>query len=277
MALTKKELTQLKDKARNIRERIVGVTKACGGTHIGGALSQTDILVAIYYKFIKVDPKKPDWAGRDRFILSKGHGGVGHAVILGDLGFFPDKDLDKFNRTGSRFGMHLDRTKVPGVDASTGSLAHGLAIGLGMALGARLANKKWHTYVVVSDGECHEGTTWEATMAAAQFKLTNFTCVLDRNGLTIAGLTEELMAIEPLKEKFESFGWRVVSIDGHDFNEICDAIEQSKKEKEKPLIIIANTVKGKGVDFMELQSKWHYGGLNDEMAKKALSSIRKMS
>jgi len=275
MAVTKQEITRLNNKARQIRKRIVEVTERCGGSHIGGAMSQTDILVALYYKYLKIDPKKPKWANRDRFILSKGHGGVGHAVILGDLGFFPDKDLDKFNKTGSPFAMHLDRMKVKGVDASTGSLAHGLAIGQGMALGARLTNKKWHTYVVMSDGEMNEGTTWEAAMSGAMFKITNLTAFVDRNMLTIDGLTEEIMGIEPFKEKWEAFGWRVVEIDGHDMKQLCDAIEKSHKEKEKPFVIIAKTVKGKGIDFMEGLPRWHYAGLDSEAAKKAMKSLDK--
>ena len=275
MAVTKQEITKLNKKAKQIRKRIIEVTERCGGAHIGGAMSQTDILVALYYKYMNIDPKKPHWPGRDRFILSKGHGGVGHAVILGDLGFFPDKDLDKFNKTGSCFAMHLDRTKVKGVDASTGSLAHGLAIAQGMAMGARLTKKKWHTYVVMSDGEMHEGTTWEAALSGAMFKLTNLTAIVDRNMLTIDGRTEDVMEIEPLKEKWEAFGWRALEIDGHDMKQLCDAVEQSHKEKEKPFVIIAKTIKGKGIDFMEDLAKWHYAGLDSEMAKKALESVEK--
>ncbi len=275
MALTKKELKTLTDKARQIREKLIHVTEVCGGAHIGGSLSQTDILVALYHKYMKIDPKKPHWPDRDRFILSKGHGGVGHAVVLGDLGFFPEKDLDKFNKTGTAFGMHLDRAKVAGVDASTGSLAHGIGIGLGMALGARMAGKKWRTYIVISDGECQEGATWEGALAGAQFKLTNCTVIVDRNRFTIDGATEDLMAIEPLDKKWEAFGWRALRIDGHDFEQICGALDASLAEKEKPCIIIADTVKGKGVDFMENQAKWHYGGLDDENAAKAMASIKK--
>ena len=272
-----KELERLYAKAQEIREKIVRVTEKCGGGHIGGSLSQTDIVVALYHKFMNIDPKKPHWEDRDRFVLSKGHGGIGHAVVLGDLGFFPEKELDKFNKTGSPFGMHLDRTKVLGVDASTGSLAHGLAIGLGMALGARLTGKKWRTYIVISDGECHEGTIWEAALAGAQFKITNATVFLDRNRLTIDGFTEEIMKLEPLAEKWKAFGWNVITVDGHDMAQICEAVDASFAEKDKPTIIIANTVKGKGVDYMENVPKWHYGGLDSDMAKKALDSIKKNS
>ncbi|MBZ0270686.1 transketolase [bacterium] len=269
------EIARLKSKARQIRERIVTVTEKSGGGHLGGSLSQTDIMVALYYKYMKVDPKNPKWEGRDRFILSKGHGGLGHGIILGDLGFFPEEELDKFGKTGSRFGMHLDRHKVPGVDASTGSLAHGFGISLGFALGARLRGFDWHTYVILSDGECQEGTIWEAAMCAAHFKITNLTAFVDRNFMSIDGPTEEIMAIEPFAKKWEAFGWRAITIDGHDFVQIFDAIETARAETEKPTVIIAETKKGAGVGWMEQIPKWHYGGLDNEMAIRAMEAIRK--
>ena len=269
------ERKRLKTKARELREKIIEVTFTCGGAHVGGAFSQHEILVALYYKALKIDPKRPAWEDRDRFILSKGHGGVGHAVILGDLGFFDPALLKEFNKTGSPFGMHLDRLKVPGVDFSTGSLGHGLALGLGAALGARQTGKSWHTYVVMSDGECAEGSVWEAAMAAGNFKATNLTAFVDRNRFSLDGPTETLMRLEPLDKKFEAFGWRTLVIDGHDFDAILDAIETAKAETERPVMIIANTVKGKGVDFMEDKTAWHYGGLDEATRDAALASIRK--
>lgn len=275
MPLSPKEKKRLTDKAREIREKIVHVTEKCGGSHIGGAMSQTDVLVALYYKYMSIDPKNPKKATRDRFILSKGHGGVGHAVILGDLGYFEESLLDDFNKTGSPFGMHLDHKKVPGVDASTGSLGHGLGIGIGMAIGARLQNKKWRTYVVLGDGECNEGSVWEAAMAAAHHKVTNLTAFVDRNRMMIDGPTENVMALEPFAAKWQAFGWRTIEIDGHDYDQICDAIEEAEKEKDKPVVVICNTIKGKGIDFMEDKPQWHYAGLDSAMAIKALESIRK--
>jgi transketolase len=271
-AAEKRRLTQ---KARQLRERIVEVTFTCGGAHIGGAFSQHDILVALYYKYLRLDPKKPDWSERDRFVLSKGHGGIGHAVILADKGYYADKLLDDFNKTGSPFGMHLDRLKVPGVDASTGSLGHGIGIALGMAMGAKVTGKSYRTYCLVGDGECHEGSVWESAMAAAHFKASNLMCFLDRNGFSLDGPTEKVMALEPLDKKFEAFGWRVLKIDGHDFDAICGAIEEGQQERERPVMVIAKTIKGKGVDFMESKTGWHYGGLDDEMKRKALESIRR--
>jgi len=272
--LDARERKRLKDKARQLREKIVEVTYTCGGAHIGGAFSQHEILVALYYKVMNVDPKRPDWPDRDRFILSKGHGGIGHAVILGDLGYFDPKLLMDFNKTGSPFGMHLDRLKVPGVDFSTGSLGHGLALGLGAAMGARQIGKAWHTYVVLSDGECAEGSVWEAAMAASNFKASNLTAIIDRNKFSLDGPTETLMRLEPLDQKFEAFGWKALSIDGHDFDQILDAIEEARAEKERPTVIVASTVKGKGVDFMEDKAAWHYAGLDDAMRDKALACIR---
>ncbi|MHA1568575.1 MAG: transketolase [Alphaproteobacteria bacterium] len=275
MALSAAERKKLQEKALQIREEIVKITFTCGGSHIGGALSQTDLLVALYYKYMKVDPQKPLWPGRDRFVLSKGHGGVGHAAILGDMGFFPNEELKDFNKTGSPFGMHLDWLKVKGVDASTGSLGHGFSIAIGFALGARLQNKKWHTYCLLGDGELHGGPIWEAAMSAAHFKVTNMTTIVDRNQLCIDGPTEDIMALEPLEEKWRAFGWEVMIIDGHDFDQIDKAIAAAHAEKEKPFVIIADTVKGKGVDYMECGAKWHYAGLDDEMRDKALASLRK--
>lgn len=275
MTLDAAERGRLQEIARRIRERIVVVTEKCGGSHIGGSLSQTDILVALYYKFMKIDPKNPALADRDRFILSKGHGGVGHAVVLGDVGFFPPDDLLEFNKTGSAFGMHLDAAKVKGVDASTGSLGHGLGIALGMAMGARLQGQTWWTYCVLGDGECNEGTIWESAMAASHYKVTNWTTFVDRNRLMIDGPTETVMGLEPFEDKWRAFGWNVISIDGHDYGQICSAIEASRQEKEKPTVVIANTVKGKGVDFMENIAGWHYAGLDSATAQKAIESIRR--
>ncbi|MFC1889880.1 transketolase [Thermodesulfobacteriota bacterium] len=275
MPLDANEKKKLTDKAREIREKIVRVTEKCGGSHIGGAFSQTDVLVALYYKHMKIDPKKPHWEDRDRFVLSKGHGGVGHAAILGDLGYFDEELLMDFNKTGSPFGMHLDHNKVQGVDASTGSLGHGFGISIGMAIAAKLQGLGWHTYSMLGDGECNEGSVWEAAMSGSHYKVTNLTVFVDRNKLCIDGETEDIMALEPFAKKWEAFGWKVLEIDGHDFDSICGAIDTALAEKDAPTVIICNTVKGKGVDFMENNKKWHYGGLDSETAKKAIESLRK--
>lgn len=273
MGLSEQEITALKEKAREIRRKTVQTLVWSGGGHIGGALSQTDILVILYYHYLNIDPKRPDWEDRDRVILSKGHGGIGFAPLLADRGYFDEALLKDFNHTHSPFGMHLDRLKVPGVDASTGSLGHGLPIAAGLALGAKLKKKSWRTYCILGDGECNEGSVWEAAMSAAHYKLDNLTGFVDRNGLCIDGETEKIMALEPLKEKWISFGWHALEADGHDFAALAGAIEEAQRTKERPTMIIARTVKGRGVDYMEGDSAWHYGGLDSAMAEAALQSI----
>jgi transketolase len=273
MPITDQEVKELTRLAAKIRREIVDVTGWSGGAHIGGALSQTDILTILYYKYLNADPKNPHWDDRDRFVLSKGHGGIGHAVVLANKGYFDPELLKEFNHSGSPFGMHLDGNKVPGVDASTGSLGHGLSMAVGMALGARLRKKTWWTYCVVGDGECDEGSIWEAAMAAHHYKLHNLTCFVDRNGLMIDGPTEEVMSLEPLADKWTAFGWTVKAANGHDFRELAAAIDFARGHKDAPVVVIAHTVKGKGVDFMENQPGWHYGGLDSELIARAKRSI----
>lgn len=273
MPLTQEDIKRLREKAKEIRKAIIDITFTAGGGHIGGSLSQTDILVTLYYKYLNIDPKNPKWEDRDRLILSKGHGGLGWAAILGDLGYFDKALLKNFNKTGSPFGMHLDMLKVPGCDASTGSLGHGLGIAVGLALGARMAGKAYRTYCVMGDGELCEGSVWEASIIGAFHKLDNLTAFVDRNKLMIDGPTEEITLLESLNEKFASFGWEALRVDGHDFNALAGAIEKARTVKGKPTVIICDTIKGKCVDYMENDYKWHYGGLDSDMRDKALASI----
>ncbi len=273
MPLSQSEIKQLQAKARDIRKMIVDITFTAGGGHIGGSLSQTDVLVALYYKYLNIDPAKPNWEDRDRMILSKGHGGLGWASILGDRGYFDKTLLKNFNKTGSPFGMHLDMLKVPGCDASTGSLGHGLAIATGIALGAKMNKKSFRTYCMMGDGECCEGSVWEAAIIASHHALDNLIAFIDRNKLMIDGPTEEITKLESLDDKFASFGWHTLRIDGHDFAKIGEAIEKAWTLKGKPIVIICDTVKGKCVDFMENDYKWHYGGINSEMRDKAFACI----
>lgn len=276
MALSDSELKKLTEKAYQMRKEIIQTLVWSGGGHAGGSLSQVEILVALYYKYLKIDPKNPEWEDRDRVVLSKGHGGVGYAPILADKGYFDRELLKDFNHTGSIFGMHLDGLKVKGVDASTGSLGHGLPIAIGMALGARIGKKDYLTYCIMGDGEQNEGTVWEGAMAAAHFKLDNLIGIIDKNKFCIDGSTEEIMNIDPLDKKWEAFGWKVASVDGHDFKKLCGALDDAIAYKGGPYLIIANTVKGKGVDFMEDVAAWHYGGLDAEKVKIAYDSIDKM-
>lgn len=276
MALTEKEMAGLTKIAREIRRGVIQTTYWAGGGHVGGGLSQVEILVALYFHFMKVDPENPQWEERDRLVLSKGHGGVGLAPVLAEKGFFSKELLKTFNHTGSPFGMHLDRLKVKGLDASTGSLGHGLPIAVGLALGARLKGKDWRTYCIMGDGELAEGSIWEGAMAAAHYKLDNLIGFIDRNMHCIDGCTEEVMTLEPIAAKWSAFGWEVLECDGHDFNELAEAIEKAQAVKGKPTVIICHTIKGKGVDYMEDKPEWHYGGLDTAMTEKALQSIDRM-
>jgi transketolase len=206
-------------------------------------------------------------------VLSKGHGGVGYAPLLARTGYFDFEQLKEFNKFMSPFGMHLDCLKVRGVDVSTGSLGHGLPIAAGMALGARTQKKSWRTYCLLGDGECNEGSNWEAAMAINHYKLTNLITFVDRNKLMIDGTTEQIMGLEPFADKWRAFGFNVIEVDGHDFIKLGDAIDAARAETAAPTVIIAHTIKGKGVDFMENQVKWHYGGLDTDARDKAKASV----
>lgn len=273
MPVTEQEIAELKRIARKIRRDIVDVTGWSGGSHIGGSLSMTEILTILYWKYLNIDPQRPDWDDRDRFVLSKGHGGVGHAVVLANRGYYSPELLKEFNHTGSAFGMHLDSRKVPGVDASTGSMGHGLPQAVGMALGARVRQKPFHVYALMGDGECDEGSIWEAAMAASHYKLNNLTGFVDRNMMMIDGPTETVMMLEPFAAKWTAFGWKTLEIDGHDFRQLADSIDFAHNYKDGPVMIVCKTVKGKGVDFMENDPAWHYGGLNAELVEKAKKSL----
>lgn len=273
MPLSQQELGELKRTAAKIRRDIVDVTGWSGGAHVGGSLSMVDMLVLLYWKYLRVDPARPDWEDRDRFVLSKGHGGVGHAVVLANKGYFPMEDLKTFNETGSKLGMHLDGAKAKGVDASTGSMGHGLCQALGMALGARVLKKDTRVFCIVGDGESNEGSIWEAAMAAAHYKTPNLIGMLDRNHYMIDGYTEDVMSLEPLADKWRAFGWETRVVDGHDLSALAEAIEFAIAWDQGPVMLLCDTVKGKGVDFMEAKAAWHYGGLSAEMVAKAKQSI----
>ena len=276
MPITDQEVSDLKKEACRLRKDIIDITGWSGGAHIGGAMSVIDILVILYYKYLNIDPKNPKMEDRDRVVLSKGHAGVGYAPVLARKGYFDFDLLKDFNKFKSPFGMHLDGNKVKGVDASTGSLGHGLPISVGLALGARLQKKSWYTYCILGDGECNEGTNWEAAMAASHYKVTNMVTFVDRNQLMIDGKTEEVMGIEPFADKWKAFGFSVKEIDGHDFRELSEAIDYAHREKSAPVVIICHTVKGKGVSFMEGDVKWHYGGLDTDLMEKAKQSVDAM-
>jgi len=268
----------LTKKSVDIRKKIVQLVATAGGGHVGGGLSMTEILLTMYYHILNIDPKNPNKSDRDRFILSKGHGGVGICPVLADVGYYPENMLADFNQYLSPFGMHPDMKKVPGIDMSTGSLGHGLSISVGLAIGARLDKASWRVFCLLGDGECNEGSVWEAAMAAHHYKLGNLIAIVDRNQLMLDGPTEKIMSLEPLEDKWKAFGFDTQVINGHDYQELLDAFEKlPPPTSEKPVCIICNTVKGKGVSFMENEPKWHYGGLDDDAVKLAISDIDKMT
>lgn len=274
--MTPDDKTRLVAASRRVRERIIEVVYKSGSGHVGAALSQADLLVALYHRSLRFDAKRPDWPERDRFVLSKGHGGLGLCAVLADVGLLDPDELAHFGESGHRLGMHLDRTKVPFVEASTGSLGHGLGQAVGMALGARVQGLDWRTWCLLSDGECYEGSTWEAALCAGGMKVGRLVAIVDRNMMTMDGPTERELPLEPLAAKWKAFGWNVLEIDGHDLTAIVHAFDRSRDAgpEDAPTVVLARTIKGKGVPFMENQSKWHYGALDSAMYEQALASVR---
>lgn len=262
-----------KEIANSIRKNIIKMTYEAKSGHPGGSLSACEILTALYFKEMRIDPNNPKWEDRDRFVLSKGHATPALYAVLAERGFFPKEELMRFRKIDSMLQGHPDMKGTPGVDMSTGSLGQGLAAANGMALSAKLDNKDYRVYALVGDGEIQEGIIWEAAMLASHYKLDNLTVFIDHNGLQIDGFNKDVMNVEPIDKKFEAFGWNVLSIDGHDFDQIFDALEKSKQVKGKPTLIIANTVKGKGISFMENQASWHGTAPNAEQAQKALAEL----
>ncbi|NLP48483.1 MAG: transketolase [Clostridiales bacterium] len=275
MPLTKQEWLALEKKADELRRLSLDTNYWAGSGHIGGAMSIMDMLTVLYHRYLNLKKEDPDWEDRDRFIMSKGHAGIALAPVLVDYGWNDFEQLKTFNHSNSAMGIHLDANKVVGVDASTGSLGHGLSIALGTALAAKTLGKDYKTYCIMGDGELNEGSIWEAGMAAAHFKADNLISFVDRNECMIDGKTEDVMALEPLAEKWESFGFIVKEVDGHNIKELCQAIDFALENKGAPVMIIANTVKGAGIDIFEGDYRWHYGAMDQEMYEKAKASLEK--
>ncbi len=273
MALSPEKKHELEAIARELRLTMVDVMTWSGGAHIGGSLSIADILTLLYFKYLNIRPEEAGWEDRDRFILSKGHAAAGLIPTLAKRGYFPEDLLRTFNHFGSPFAMHPDCNKVIGCDASAGSLGHGLSMGVGMALGARYLGKDFRTLVLLGDGECCEGSVWEAAMSAAHFKLNHLIAIVDRNRLMIDGFTEDVMALEPLSDKWRAFGWEVLDVDGHDLDALDEALASAWAAEEKPVVLVAQTIKGKGVDFMEDSVLFHYASGDSELASRAKASI----
>jgi transketolase len=265
---------KLIDRARFIRTETIRLAEIAGAGHYSSTFSAAELFAALYYHQLSIDPANPDWPDRDRFILSKGHAAIGLYPVLADLGYFPAESLDTYTRFGSAFGDHPDMRKVRGVDFSSGSLGHGLSIALGIALAGRVDGRRYRTYCMVGDGELAEGQIWEAAMAASHFQVGSLICIVDRNQLCIDGRTEDVMAVEPIAEKFRSFGWHATRIDGHDFTSILGAFaELPDPTSPQPTILIADTIKGRGVARMELNVDWHVGILNAADRDEVLAEL----
>lgn len=265
----------LKQKAKEIRKDIITMVTEAESGHPGGSLSCTDILTILYFDKMNIDPENPKWEERDRLVLSKGHAAPALYAVLSERGYFPKEELKTLRQLHSILQGHPDMKSTPGVDMTTGSLGQGLSAANGMALAGKLDHKNYRVYVILGDGEIQEGQIWEAAMTAAHYKLDNLTAILDYNGLQIDGKNEDVMNIAPVKEKFKAFGWNVIEADGHNFEELDRAIEEAKATKGKPTIIIAKTIKGKGVSFMENRVEWHGVAPKKEEAEKALAELER--
>jgi len=269
----KKLIEELNKKANLFRREIIEMIYKAQSGHPGGSLSSIDILTCLYFHHMRIKPEDPSWEDRDRFVLSKGHAAPALYVVLAELGYFPKEALFTLRQVGSILQGHPDMRKTPGIDMSTGSLGNGLSVGIGMALGARLARKNYHVYVLIGDGEVNEGEIWEAAMAASKYKLDNLTAICDFNRVQLDGPIEEIMPLDPLPEKWKAFNWNVIEIDGHNMEEILDALDEAKQIKGKPTIIIAHTVKGKGISFMEGKFQWHGKAPDKEEYEIALKEL----
>jgi transketolase len=271
--LSEHEIRYLEKIARKIRCHVVRTISEAGAGHPGGSLSEADILTALYFHVMRVDPQRPEWENRDRFVLSKGHGAAGLYATLAERGYFSPELLKTFGRIDSCLQVHPDMHMVPGIEISTGALGQGLSVALGIAMAARMDGKAFHVYCLIGDGESQEGQIWEAAETAAHYKVDNLTVILDYNGVQLMGPVSEIMEVAPLADKWRSFNWAVMEIDGHDVRQIIEALEVAKEVKGKPCILIAHTVKGKGVSYMEGQSAWHGKPPNEEQLAQALAEL----
>ncbi len=249
------------------------ISKA-GSGHPGGSLSAVEIVVALYWKIIRHKPSDPHWPDRDRFVLSKGHAAPVLYAALAECGYFPCSELDTLRKIDSHLQGHADRTSTPGVEMSSGSLGQGLSFAVGSALAGRLDKQSWHVYALLSDGECDEGQTWEAVMAGAHYKVDNLTAIVDANGIQLSGYTKDIMNTASLAQKFDAFEWNVIEVkDGNNINQVLDALKQAQTVKGKPTMIVAHTIKGKGVSFMENNVEFHGKAPNAEQTEKALKEL----
>jgi len=271
--VTAADISTLERRAAQVRLEMVKAMGPRQPHHFGGSLSATDLIVALYFHAMRIRPHQPDWPERDRFVLSKGHSVPALYVCLAQCGYFPASELATLKRFGSSLQGHPDMRKTCGLEANTGSLGMGLSVANGMALAGRARKLSYRVYALLGDGECQEGQVWEAAMTAAHHRLDTLTVLVDRNELQAMGRTEERMGVEPLAGKWESFGWRVREIDGHDMGSICQALDEADEVRGAPTAIIANTVKGKGVPFMEGRPGFHNAAISDEQFQEAVAAL----
>ncbi|NLP15045.1 MAG: transketolase [Clostridium sp.] len=269
-------LNELRRYSTIIRKHIIEEVYHAASGHPGGSLSCADIITVLYFDEMRVDVKNPEWEDRDRFVLSKGHCSPALYGVLAEKGFFPKEELLRFRHIDSYLEGHPSMRLVPGVDMSTGSLGQGISAAVGMAIAGKLDKKDYKVYVLLGDGEIQEGQVWEALMSAAHYKLNNLIAFLDHNRLQIDGNITEVMSPEPVEDKFRAFGWEVINIDGHDHAQIINAVKKAKKIEDKPVMIVADTIKGKGVSFMENNADWHGSPPNKEQRDKAIAELDKL-
>ena len=268
-----RNIETLQERARAIRIHAIRMLTEAGSGHPGGSLSAADILSALYFHVMRHDPKSPSWPDRDRFVLSKGHASPVLYAALAVAGYYPREEIITFRHIDSRLQGHPDMKKLPGVEFTTGSLGQGLSGACGMAIAGKLDGKDYRVFCMIGDGESEEGQIWEAAMAAAHFKLDNLVAITDFNGLQIDGPICEIMTVLPIPEKWKAFGWNVIEIDGHDYAQILDALSPERKVEGKPTMIVAHTVKGKGVSFMENVCDWHGKAPSTEQVEQALAEL----
>lgn len=267
------EKDRLINTSKEVRKNIVNMIYSAKSGHTGGSLSCADIMTYLFCEKMNIDPKNPKMETRDRFVLSKGHAAPALYSVLGERAFFSKDEFKSLRKTGALLQGHPDSKNVPGVDVSTGSLGQGISNAVGMALGLKTSKSNSKVYCLLGDGEIQEGLVWEAAMCAAHYKLNNLVAILDYNGLQIDGKNEDVMTISPVKEKFESFGWNVLECDGHDYDSIAEAFNKADNSSHKPVMIVAKTIKGKGVSFMEDRAEWHGTAPNEQQREQAINEL----
>ena len=268
-----KSLKEMKDIAKRLRRHIITMIGKAGSGHPGGSLSAVEIVTALYFRVLRHKPQDPCWSDRDRFILSKGHAAPLLYATLAECGYFPVEELSTLRRLDSRLQGHTDCTVTPGVEMSAGALGQGLSFAIGVALAGRLNSQGYRVYVLLGDGECDEGQVWEAAMAAAHFKVDNLVAIVDNNGLQLDGWNREVMNLDPFNQKWQAFGWQVIEVDGHNLTQLTQALDQAKLTKGQPTVIIAHTIKGKGVSFMENNPDFHGKAPDAAQVDKALKEL----